>query len=572
MGILFLFLLACNRAGEHEALFRQVESVMNKRPDSALVLLESIQNPERLPERDWAYWALLTTQAKDKLYIRHTSDSVINRVVDYFDGFSFFRYRHEKALAYFYKGRVHEDLSDRKEAFAAYKKASGYVWGTGDDKLTYLIESYLGDIYVHQNANNFALKHFERAHKAAICSKDSANIAYTFIYLARAHGKQEEWEQAKTNYNQALEIAKRIKNINILFSGTQELASVHARQDSLNLALNLMRNIIKLEAKYDIVHDFSTDLVIGNIYRKMCQPDSALSYLNRSIGSENIHTRHSAYQALYYLYLDEDSLSNALKFNELVNACSDSIKAMGNISDSYQIETDFNRREQENIINIINLIFIILIGILFFIFYYCLKLLKAKNYLKNALYFLEEEGKKMKFELDRLLLCNSNEITNLLNRNKLLNKQLLDSQTLREQIVEEMETSQKVSNKRILELEEKVKSYEKGKNQLEKGSTLLLELKEKLQVLSNEEFADLIFLVDSTQAACLTHLKSQNPNLTKSDIWYCCLVRLDFSQQDIALLFGIESRSVSQRKQRVKSHLKYPLPAGLEIDEFIKTF
>ena len=36
-----LFLLACNRAGEHEALFRQVESVMNKRPDSAMVLLEA---------------------------------------------------------------------------------------------------------------------------------------------------------------------------------------------------------------------------------------------------------------------------------------------------------------------------------------------------------------------------------------------------------------------------------------------------------------------------------------------------------------------------------------------------
>lgn len=88
-GLLFLLFLSCNRAGEHEALFRQVESVMNKRPDSAMVLLETIQNPERLPERDWAYWALLTTQAKDKLYIRHTSDSVINRVVDYFDGFIF---------------------------------------------------------------------------------------------------------------------------------------------------------------------------------------------------------------------------------------------------------------------------------------------------------------------------------------------------------------------------------------------------------------------------------------------------------------------------------------------------
>ena len=194
-GLLLLFLLACSRAGEHEALFRQVESVVNDHPDSAMVLLESIQNPERLPERDWAYWALLTTQAKDKLYIRHTSDSVINRVVDYFDGFIF--------LAYFYKGRVHEDLGDVKKALEAYLKASDFVKGTGDYKLTYLIESYLGDIYVHQGANDLALKYFNKAKEAAERSKDSLNIAYTLVYLARGHGKQENWTQASDFYKQA---------------------------------------------------------------------------------------------------------------------------------------------------------------------------------------------------------------------------------------------------------------------------------------------------------------------------------------------------------------------------------
>lgn len=568
LGLLLPLLLACSRAGEHEALFKQVENIVNERPDSAMMLLETIQNPERLPERDWAYWALLTTQAKDKLYIRHTSDSVINRVVDYFDGFAFFQYRHEKALAYFYKGRVHEDLVDRKKAFAAYKRASGYVWGTGDDKLTYLIESYLGDIYVHQNVNNFALEHFERAHKAAVRSKDSANIAYTLIYLARAHGKQEEWEQAKTNYKQVLEIAKRIKNINILFSGTQELASVYVRTDSLSSALNLMKRLIKVEAECDIAHDFSTDLVMGNIYRKMCQADSALPYLKKAIGSENIHTRHSTYQALYHLYLDEDSLSQALKYNELVNACADSIEAMGTSSDSFQIEADSNKK----IIIVLILISIVLIGIIFYILCYCFKLLKAKHYLKNALDFLAQEGRQMKLELERLALRDPEEITKLLNRNELLKKQLLESQELRGQIAERMAASQKVSNKRILELEAKVKSYEEKKSQLEKGSALLQELKEKPRALSNGEFEDLAFLVDTTQSACLTRLKLQNSKLTKSSIWYCCLVCLDFSLQDIAVIFGIDKRSVSQRKQRVKKQLEYLLPEGLELEDYIKSF
>ena len=59
-GLLLLFLLACSRAGEHEALFRQVENVVNDHPDSAMVLLQRIEEPERLDSADWARWALLT--------------------------------------------------------------------------------------------------------------------------------------------------------------------------------------------------------------------------------------------------------------------------------------------------------------------------------------------------------------------------------------------------------------------------------------------------------------------------------------------------------------------------------
>ena len=99
VGILFLFFLSCSRTGEHEALFRQVESIVSDHPDSAMVLLQRIEEPERLDSADWARWALLTTQACDKAFIRHTTDSVINRVADYYQRFGD---NHQKALAYYY--------------------------------------------------------------------------------------------------------------------------------------------------------------------------------------------------------------------------------------------------------------------------------------------------------------------------------------------------------------------------------------------------------------------------------------------------------------------------------------
>ena len=332
-----LFLLACNRAGEHEALFRQVESVMNKRPDSAMVLLESIQNPERLPERDWAYWALLTTQAKDKLYIRHMSDSVINLVVDYFDGFSFFRYRHEKALAYYYKGRVNNDLGHLEEALEAYHEAYDNAKWTDDYKLTYLIESQIGKIYIYQDIHHLAYDAFKIAADAAQLAKDSTSIAYSSIYLARVSGERGDWKQAKSFYRHAIDIANQIDNIQVAFYSTKELAAVYTEEDSLDVALELTKYAFAAESKYDIPHDWSLDLTIGDIYRKMRQTDSADYYLNRAVKSNNIYTQSSAYKALYYLY-KEDQQEKAIQYNTLYEACQDSIAKMGNASDLYQVK------------------------------------------------------------------------------------------------------------------------------------------------------------------------------------------------------------------------------------------
>ncbi len=123
LGLLLLFLLSCNRAGEYEVLFRQVESVVSDHPDSAMVLLKRVEEPERLDSADWARWALLTTQARDKAFIRHTTDSVINRVADYYQRFGD---NHQKALAYYYVGRVNRDLGRLEQATNAFLRAYDY--------------------------------------------------------------------------------------------------------------------------------------------------------------------------------------------------------------------------------------------------------------------------------------------------------------------------------------------------------------------------------------------------------------------------------------------------------------
>ena len=102
---LVIGLIACHPRTERPTLER-TEAWMDSHPDSAQQLLEAIPQPERLSEKEYATWCLLVTQARDKNYVVHTSDSVIDVAVRYFGE------REEPQLyskALYYKGRIWQD-------------------------------------------------------------------------------------------------------------------------------------------------------------------------------------------------------------------------------------------------------------------------------------------------------------------------------------------------------------------------------------------------------------------------------------------------------------------------------
>ena len=333
--VLPLFLLACSRAGEHEALFRQVESVVSDHPDSAMVLLQRIEEPERLDSADWARWALLTTQARDKAFIRHTTDSVINRVADYYQRFGD---NHQKALAYYYVGRVNSDLGQLKRATDAYLRASDYSAKTDDHNLSFLILTQMGARFAYQGLTHEAERAYQKAFEIATQANDSVNMAFGFAYLARVSGLRKDWAQAENYYLESIAIAEKIGHSHAFKLGVQELASVYSRRNRLDKALVWARRLVEFEGLDGLPDRLSAHLVIGNIYRKLGQVDSAYLYISHAIGSYNIYTRSSAYQALYFMYRDMGRLEEATKYNDLYQSCQDSIAKMGSASDLYQVK------------------------------------------------------------------------------------------------------------------------------------------------------------------------------------------------------------------------------------------
>ena len=99
----------------------QAEALMNTRPDSALILLESIEDTlATLPEEARMYHQLLTIQAKDKQYITHTDDSLINRIVSFYENYG---NNDRLMMAYFYQGSTYRDMNDAPRALKAFQQA-----------------------------------------------------------------------------------------------------------------------------------------------------------------------------------------------------------------------------------------------------------------------------------------------------------------------------------------------------------------------------------------------------------------------------------------------------------------
>ena len=115
-NIVFLLILipiiwiSCDGMGHQTIDFRKIENLMPQHPDSALMLLEQIENKENLSRKDKAHYYLLLTEAEDKTYVTHTTDSLISIAADYY----------EKT----------DDLGTKSESLVSIKEESIKTWGS----------------------------------------------------------------------------------------------------------------------------------------------------------------------------------------------------------------------------------------------------------------------------------------------------------------------------------------------------------------------------------------------------------------------------------------------------------
>lgn len=583
---IIISLISCTHNKNYPTAFQpelaKAEAMMYRYPDSALHILQGIQPDIPSENEQYATWALLMTQAQYKNQIEQ-SDSLINIAYSYFT-------KHDnaqrKALALYYKGILRHESHHAEDALSFYLEAATEIEKTNDYQLGFLINSEVGLMYLYRKLNDYAMEYFEKAHHNAELSDNQTYIAFSFIYIARAFSQKKQYNKAIEYYEKAIKIGQVNNYPTILASAMNETSFLFLKTGENKKALQYAKDCIKIKKTDQRI--FS----LGDTYRYLKMYDSAYFYLNQACLSPNIHTARSAYQALYYISQEEKDYKKAVEYSNKLWFYQDSIgktdrnKALIEMQEKYDQQKIINENNLSQIKKdrIIRNVLIALIILSFII--------AITNYLYQRKIVSQKQEISEKEEKIRYFTMKIHENETLINRNKMrieeltiqmegsleIKEQWKEQNKIRQEIQQENETL-KLENNNLQNhisnyaqsLKEKSKELEAMEhlskenqylhkreaflcNQLIKQTELFNKLK-TTKYIDNKLWQEIKEKIDLLFDNYTKRLCHQIPSLTDGDIQICCLIKLRFSNGDIANMLAISPTSVSKRKLRLKERI-----------------
>lgn len=579
-------MISCTHNKNYPTAFQpelaKAEAMMYRYPDSALHILQGIQPDIPSENEQYATWALLMTQAQYKNQIEQ-SDSLINIAYSYFT-------KHDnaqrKALALYYKGILRHESHHAEDALSFYLEAATEIEKTNDYQLGFLINSEVGLMYLYRKLNDYAMEYFEKAHHNAELSDNQTYIAFSFIYIARAFSQKKQYNKAIEYYEKAIKIGQVNNYPTILASAMNETSFLFLKTGENKKALQYAKDCIKIKKTDQRI--FS----LGDTYRYLKMYDSAYFYLNQACLSPNIHTARSAYQALYYISQEEKDYKKAVEYSNKLWFYQDSIgktdrnKALIEMQEKYDQQKIINENNLSQIKKdrIIRNVLIALIILSFII--------AITNYLYQRKIVSQKQEISEKEEKIRYFTMKIHENETLINRNKMrieeltiqmegsleIKEQWKEQNKIRQEIQQQNETL-KLENNNLQNhisnyaqsLKEKSKELEAMEhlskenqylhkreaflcNQLIKQTELFNKLK-TTKYIDNKLWQEIKEKIDLLFDNYTKRLCHQIPSLTDGDIQICCLIKLRFSNGDIANMLAISPTSVSKRKLRLKERI-----------------
>ena len=322
-AILAGILDSCSGAPHYDNRLVAADTLLNDNANSekALEQLSSINPSELSSQSDRAFYGLLATQARYKCYITASSDSDINRALDYYQ-----HHGNEKdklIRSYIYHGAVMEELGKPDTAMLSYKRAELEALEKRDIFNVGYARLRMGVLYNEHHA--YDGRDIEKFEQALDCFKATNNIDYQIVCLQKlgANYRQTNPDKAQKAISEAISLAQEKKDTGKIINAVSELAQLYFRLEnnkSNKTAYQQLQQIKALDPKgYYRSSNRILSYRFANIYSAMRMPDSAMYYL-QFVENQKLSQKDSI-QYLEALSNIAKAKGDSITYLKLINEC-----------------------------------------------------------------------------------------------------------------------------------------------------------------------------------------------------------------------------------------------------------
>lgn len=519
---------ACRRTYESKrGDFLRFEQLMPSDPDSVLSSLRTI-DPEQLSRGEQAWYYLLKTEAEDKLYREHTTDSLIAFARDYYASTGDIP---RLAKAFYLSGRIHTDWKEWERATEEFLKAKELTEESRDWGLKGRIEEYLGYVSWKNDLDETALSYYRQAYSYYLRTSNNVDIAYALKGMGNAWGSLKQMDSTFLTLEKALKVAEKTDEWQLKAELYRRIGFLYREKRNYKTSEKYTRKAIAISIDVPVL--YYTDLC--NLYLQTNQYDSIYVFAQKILLSNpDLRSRCLANYYLSEWAQNVGCLEDAIQYRKKYETLADSIRhqknteLVGERQHKYIQDRLVDKHTESNSVKIFLILVILLISA--FIVAYLIKYMK------------KERAKNLKSE------SRVQELLYVIHKNKeqiayLQTKEIENAQ--KQAIIEQL----KENNQEILK---KINAINIARCQKHINLRKLYSKRILCERYTEAMWQKLMEDFESVYPNFESNLKQAFPAIPETLLRICVLSIMDIKTERIATILGLQPSTVSSHKQAIK--------------------
>ena len=559
---------SCRDGGRTESLLRTADSLMEEHPDSALYILRRDSLEICRSGKDYRLWyALSRTEADDKCYILHVSDSTMRAAANYYNSHGSDL---QRVRANYLLGRVYCDMHLYGHALTSFNKAIK-VESENDSAINrYKARSatWAGYVYEVKGLHKDALRYNKLAYGYAKQAGAQVTEVYSLRDIGRSYRDLNRNDIAIHYYQKAAKKAKTIDDANLYNMVMEELAGIYIEEGRLDEAYAALNTQFLATTDKDISSHY---YIWAMYFEKRGQLDSAVAYNKRGMNYSDVSIKRDVSLDLARLLMKQGKHNEAIKYYEQYSVYSDSVTAseLNETSDMLsQVEKNIDIERKNTILAETKTNLTILLSVIIFTVI-VVSLILIKHY-SNVRKRIREQQERANNYLSQLQETGMQKMK----RN--------------EERIAQLETELSVSNEKLTEIRKSLMRNEA--EMLAKQNEHML-FKEKHRELLIADLADtdvyklyhtpnvvpssadyhrLVEALNKAYNNFTKRLKEFYPDINDNEVWICCMVKAGLSSKEICNISPYSYSSLGMAKSRLYFKMFQKKGGAKDLDHFIK--